>query len=162
VRSNFSWRRAGPHCTLRARAKPSCAVEQLIVQSSYELLRCPTDDSQQRQLSCIKAAAAEWLPPMPLVASPVELQSNTFSAIRRIRPDDMPAGHDLCTATRHHITQRGPGQWFLDSAEFDAWQQGRDKTLFCPGISGTGKTMMAAVAVDHLCKRARSEDIGVT
>lgn len=57
--------------------------------------------------------------------------------------------------------QEGTGQWFLDSFEFKRWLQGSDKTLFCPGIPGAGKTMMAAIAVDHLCGRARGGDIGV-
>jgi hypothetical protein len=68
---------------------------------------------------------------------------------------------------QHDIISRreeGTGQWFLDSPEFDAWQQGGDKTLFCPGIPGAGKTMVAAIAVDHLCKRARekNENIGIS
>lgn len=46
--------------------------------------------------------------------------------------------------------QDGTVQWFLESAEFEKWLRGVDKTLFCPGIPGAGKTMMAAVAVDHL------------
>ena len=39
--------------------------------------------------------------------------------------------------------------------------QGSDKTLFCPGIPGAGKTMMAAIAIDHLCETATPDDIGV-
>lgn len=67
-------------------------------------------------------------------------------------------------AQQHDIISRkedGTGQWFLGSAEFEAWQQGPNKTLFCPGIPGAGKTMIAAIAIDHLRKRVRSEDIGV-
>jgi len=48
--------------------------------------------------------------------------------------------------------QEGTGQWFLDTPEFKRWLQGSDKTLFCPGIPGAGKTMMAAIAIDHLCR----------
>jgi Cdc6-like AAA superfamily ATPase len=65
---------------------------------------------------------------------------------------------------QHDIISRkeeGTGSWFLDSLEFEAWQHGSDKTLFCPGIPGAGKTMIAAIAIDHLYRRARSEDIGV-
>ncbi len=35
------------------------------------------------------------------------------------------------------------------------------KTLFCPGIPGAGKTMMAAIAIDYLCRMARGDNIGV-
>jgi len=67
-------------------------------------------------------------------------------------------------AQHHDIISRkeeGTGQWFLDSTEFEAWQQGPKKILFCPGIPGAGKTMIAAIAIDHLFKRAQVEDIGV-
>lgn len=57
--------------------------------------------------------------------------------------------------------EHGTGQWFLDSVEFNAWQHEQDRTLFCPGIPGAGKTMVASIAIEHLCKRTQSEDIGV-
>ncbi|KAL4877133.1 hypothetical protein BJY04DRAFT_230933 [Aspergillus karnatakaensis] len=45
---------------------------------------------------------------------------------------------------------RGTGTWFLESTKFRTWlKQGR-QTLFCPGIPGSGKTMMAALAVEYL------------
>lgn len=70
---------------------------------------------------------------------------------------DFPARqHDIITRR-----EEGTGQWFLDSQEFKRWLQGSDKTLFCPGIPGAGKTMMAAIAIDHLCKTALYDDIGV-
>ncbi|KAG9240941.1 hypothetical protein BJ878DRAFT_393237, partial [Calycina marina] len=34
------------------------------------------------------------------------------------------------------------------------------RTLFYLGIPGAGKTTIAAIAVDHLCKRARSKAFG--
>lgn len=48
--------------------------------------------------------------------------------------------------------QPGTGQWFLDSPEFSNWLGGPSHTLFCPGIPGAGKTMVSAIAVDHLQK----------
>jgi hypothetical protein len=70
---------------------------------------------------------------------------------------DFPAQqHDIITRR-----EEGTGQWFLDSQEFKRWLQGSDKTLFCPGIPGAGKTMMAAIVIDHLCKTALYDDIGV-
>jgi hypothetical protein len=75
-----------------------------------------------------------------------------------LSPTDFPAQqHDIITRR-----QEGTGQWFLDSPEFKGWLQGSDKTLFCPGIPGAGKTMMAAIAIDHLCRTVRRDDIGVT
>ena len=69
---------------------------------------------------------------------------------------DFPAQqHDIITRR-----QEGTGQWFLDSLEFKRWLQGSDKTLFCPGIPGAGKTMMAAIVIDYLCRTTECDDIG--
>jgi Cdc6-like AAA superfamily ATPase len=38
----------------------------------------------------------------------------------------------------------------LKSHPFIEWLEGKKKTLFCPGIPGTGKTMIASIAVNHL------------
>jgi hypothetical protein len=73
-----------------------------------------------------------------------------------LSPTDFPA-------QQHDITrrQKDTGQWLLDSPQFRRWLQGLDKTLFCPGIPGAGKTMMAAIAITHLCRTAGCDDIGV-
>lgn len=57
--------------------------------------------------------------------------------------------------------QTGTGQWFLDSPEFNNWLDGSSRTLFCPGIPGAGKTMISAIAIDHLHKVAYSDRCGV-
>jgi hypothetical protein len=54
----------------------------------------------------------------------------------------------------HH---RGTGQWFLDSEEFHDWKYGRNKTLFCPGMLGAGKSIIAAMVVDDLLKLVRGD-----
>ena len=38
----------------------------------------------------------------------------------------------------------------MKSTPFIEWLEGKKKTLFCPGIPGTGKTMIASIVVDHL------------
>jgi Cdc6-like AAA superfamily ATPase len=74
-----------------------------------------------------------------------------------LSPTDFPAQqHDIITRR-----EGGTGQWFLETLEFKRWLQGCDKTLFCSGIPGAGKTMMAAIAIDHLCKTAQSDEIGI-
>jgi hypothetical protein len=55
----------------------------------------------------------------------------------------------------------GTGQWFLDSPEFGTWVIEPKSTLFCPGIPGAGKTMMAAVVIDNLCGAVQSSIVGV-
>lgn len=46
--------------------------------------------------------------------------------------------------------QEGTGQWFLRSPEFQTWLKNNGQTLFCPGIPGAGKTIIAAIVIDHL------------
>jgi hypothetical protein len=58
--------------------------------------------------------------------------------------------------------QEGTGLWFVNSPEFANWLHESKQTLFCPGIPGAGKTMMAAITVDHLLKQVRSNAIGVS
>ncbi|KAN0076279.1 hypothetical protein V8E54_006421 [Elaphomyces granulatus] len=65
----------------------------------------------------------DWLSPIDYA----ELQSDTF-----------------------HKRQNGTGEWFLKSTPFIEWLEGKKKNLFCPGIPGTGKTMIASIVVDHL------------
>jgi Cdc6-like AAA superfamily ATPase len=57
--------------------------------------------------------------------------------------------------------QERTGQWFLDAPEFARWLCQPKETLFCPGIPGAGKTMIAAIAIDHLLKTVQSSSIGV-
>jgi hypothetical protein len=74
-----------------------------------------------------------------------------------LSPDNFAAQQsDLITRK-----QADTGQWFIDSHEFTEWVNGTSQTLFCPGIPGAGKTMMAAIAVDHLQNFVRTTDIGV-
>ncbi|KAL3440873.1 nucleoside phosphorylase [Aspergillus insuetus] len=45
---------------------------------------------------------------------------------------------------------KGTGSWFLKSDELQAWLSSNRQTLFCPGIPGAGKTVMAAIVVEYL------------
>jgi Cdc6-like AAA superfamily ATPase len=80
-----------------------------------------------------------------------------YETMEWLSPDSFAAQQsDLITRK-----QADTGQWFLDSPEFIDWVNGTSQTLFCPGIPGAGKTMMAAIAVDHLQKAIQTTDIGV-
>lgn len=57
--------------------------------------------------------------------------------------------------------QEGTGQWFLDDPAFAKWLSQPKETLFCPGIPGAGKTMIAAIVIDHLLKAVQSSAVGV-
>jgi Cdc6-like AAA superfamily ATPase len=57
--------------------------------------------------------------------------------------------------------QEGTGEWVFESIEFKTWLNGTSETLFCPGIPGAGKTMLASIVVDYLSKMIRAEDVGI-
>lgn len=52
--------------------------------------------------------------------------------------------------------EEGTGSWFFEATQFENWIQGPNQTLFCPGMPGAGKTMIAAMAIDHLSKQSES------
>ncbi|KAN0075579.1 hypothetical protein V8E54_006849 [Elaphomyces granulatus] len=56
--------------------------------------------------------------------------------------------------------EAGTGEWFLKSTPFVEWLEGKKRTLFCPGIPGTGKTMIASIVVDHLKTRFPDDETG--
>lgn len=66
-----------------------------------------------------------------------------------ISPTNFTARHAAILSTRHPDT----GGFLLNSTQFEEWIQGKHKTLFCPGIPGAGKTVMAASVVDHLQRK---------
>ncbi|KAL7817007.1 hypothetical protein V8C44DRAFT_347958 [Trichoderma aethiopicum] len=49
--------------------------------------------------------------------------------------------------------QPGSGQWLLVSAEYQSWLADKNQTLFCPGIPGSGKTILTAIIVEDLRTR---------
>jgi hypothetical protein len=52
------------------------------------------------------------------------------------------------------------GQWFLSSKQYEAWYCGAGTRLFCPGIPGAGKTMIAATLIDHI-RTTKEDSIGL-
>src|SRR6266487_4310780 len=59
--------------------------------------------------------------------------------------------------------QEGTGLWLLNSNEYKMWIEGKEQTLFCPGIPGAGKTMMSSIVVDDLWKTFDDNDrIGIS
>ena len=58
--------------------------------------------------------------------------------------------------------QEGTGQWLLDSFEFQNWLRTAEKTLFCPGIPGAGKTILTSIVVEQLTTRFKGDkSIGI-
>ncbi|KAJ4246287.1 hypothetical protein NW762_013638 [Fusarium torreyae] len=57
--------------------------------------------------------------------------------------------------------QEGTGQWFLHSTEYKQWVTSLKQTLFCLGIPGAGKTIIASLVIDELyTSRQKDPSIG--
>ncbi|KAJ7441378.1 ankyrin repeat-containing domain protein, partial [Mycena galericulata] len=60
------------------------------------------------------------------------------------------------------VWQEGTGEWLLADPKFQEWKTGSGKTLWCPGIPGAGKTVLASVVVRHLSdERENNNTLGV-
>ncbi|KAL5378431.1 hypothetical protein DPSP01_009188 [Paraphaeosphaeria sporulosa] len=100
---------------------------------------------------------------MPVIHSRVdEIQQDQVDAkhskiVGWISPTNYPAQQSDIIRRR----QEGTGQWFLDAPEFTTWLSAPKGTLFCPGMPGAGKTMVAAIVIDHLLKSVQSSSVGV-
>ncbi|MCJ1295671.1 hypothetical protein MMC34_007235 [Xylographa carneopallida] len=47
--------------------------------------------------------------------------------------------------------QEGTGNWLLDMPAFKSWTQNNaTQTIWCPGIPGAGKTVLASIVIEHL------------
>ena len=57
--------------------------------------------------------------------------------------------------------QEDTGQWLLNSSEYQSWISGAEPILFCPGIPGAGKTMIASIVIHNLQERFPEKDVGV-
>jgi Cdc6-like AAA superfamily ATPase len=58
--------------------------------------------------------------------------------------------------------QRGTGLWLLKSEKFKTWVEGKEQTLFCPGIPGAGKTIMSSIVVENLQETfSRDDRVGI-
>lgn len=53
------------------------------------------------------------------------------------------------------------GTWLLQNDVFTEWLLGTGKTLWCPGIPGAGKTVLASVIIDYLEKNFASDNVGI-
>jgi hypothetical protein len=77
--------------------------------------------------------------------------------LKWISPTDYPAQQSDIIQRR----QKGTGQWFLDAPEVAKWLDKATGTLFCPGIPGAGKTMIAAIMIDHILNSMHNSPRGV-
>jgi Cdc6-like AAA superfamily ATPase len=99
-------------------------------------LRADVQDNErlQQQAQRRRAGIAEWL-------STVD-QSEKHIAVSRQR-------------------QEGTGEWVLEEDKFKSWVDGANPCLWCPGIPGAGKTVLASFVIDHLNETFRDESVAV-
>ncbi|KAJ6457857.1 hypothetical protein DFH09DRAFT_1297203 [Mycena vulgaris] len=57
--------------------------------------------------------------------------------------------------------QPGTGEWLLADAQFQDWESGSGKILWCPGMPGAGKTVLASLIFNRLEVQARKNNIGL-
>ncbi|CAO2648676.1 Nn.00g079430.m01.CDS01 [Neocucurbitaria sp. VM-36] len=53
--------------------------------------------------------------------------------------------------------QEGTGEWLLSSKEYQTWMKSNDRTLFCPGIPGAGKTICTSIINEDLWQRYHND-----
>lgn len=69
------------------------------------------------------------------------------------------------TAKHNDMTMRhkpGTGTWLLGCNTFKTWMKTPKQTLFCPGIPGAGKTIMASIVINHLQQKFDNTNTGIS
>ncbi|KAJ6487291.1 ankyrin repeat domain-containing protein, partial [Mycena vulgaris] len=73
-----------------------------------------------------------------------------------------PINFFLRHADISQVRQKGTGGWLLGHPLFKKWQSGSGSTLWCRGIPGAGKTVLASMVADHLSAACRNNrDTGI-
>lgn len=58
--------------------------------------------------------------------------------------------------------QGGTGQWILETDKFRQFVSNKNRTLFCLGIPGAGKTVLTSIIIDHLQQTfGKSGEVGI-
>ncbi|KAJ7028115.1 ankyrin repeat domain-containing protein [Mycena alexandri] len=72
-----------------------------------------------------------------------------------------PINFFLRQADISQARQGGTGGWLLVNPHFQEWESGSGRTLWCHGIPGAGKTVLASMIVDHLSPKSQNGNLGV-
>ncbi|KAF7333149.1 ANK-REP-REGION domain-containing protein [Mycena venus] len=72
-----------------------------------------------------------------------------------------PINFFLRQADISQARQHGTGGWLLVDPHFQEWESGSGRTLWCHGIPGAGKTVLASMVVDHLVPKSQNKNLGV-
>ncbi|KAH5034899.1 hypothetical protein HBI75_092960 [Parastagonospora nodorum] len=126
-------------------------VEIALQMDHFKLSRAIKDDtgSIRTHVSAIESAVNK--------VQEVQVTASQRILLEWISSSDYPVQQSDIIKRR----QEGTGQWFLSAPEVARWLDDAKTTLFCPGIPGAGKTMVVAIAVDHLLDSAQNGAYGV-
>lgn len=82
---------------------------------------------------------------------------NETSALRKKELLDRICNVDYLQQHRDAIArhQYDTGDWFLNEPIYQTWARSSCATLACPGVPGAGKTIMAALVIEHQLRVAR-------
>ncbi|KAJ7887644.1 ankyrin repeat-containing domain protein [Mycena olivaceomarginata] len=72
-----------------------------------------------------------------------------------------PINFFLRHADISRVRQKDTGGWLLADPRFKRWESDSGRTLWCRGIPGAGKTVLASKVVDHLAAGSESKNAGV-
>ena len=73
--------------------------------------------------------------------------------IEWISPSDHAAQHCDFLARR----EQGTGKWLLESEKFKNWRDTPGSHLYCPGIPGSGKTILTSIVIDSLLSKFKKD-----
>ena len=81
------------------------------------------------------------------------------NALSQLTTIDFEASHADIASRRANLT----GGWFLESAHFTSWHNhGLSSILWCPGIPGSGKTILSSLVIDNFrAETAKNPSIGL-
>ncbi|RSL51867.1 hypothetical protein CEP54_011211 [Fusarium duplospermum] len=130
-----------------------------------ELMQSLKDESDQQsdQLEELSTALESLHTGQQSVSDNLDKFGEAQAADQRLKILDWITPMSFISDQQDHLDrlQPGTGQWLLDSSQFQDWTRGDFQTLYCPGIPGAGKTILASLVIDHLQTQHQSEDVGV-
>jgi ankyrin repeat protein len=85
-------------------------------------------------------------------ADGADAQTEVLNWLEHLAGLDFSRTQEINLSKRHDRT----GTWFLEQAIFKAWYDGLTRTLWCHGIPGAGKTVMASIVIDYLKNTTKS------
>lgn len=127
--AKWSFNRSDTYAILERVSRLQQHVNALLADHQYAMIERLEQMRQQSADQKLKAAILHWL-------SPMQMNQTHQTVSDRV--------------------EKGSGTWLLESDHFKRWESYSPETLWCWGIPGAGKTVMASIIINHL-RRTRLE-----